>query len=171
MSQAGRYGAGGGGAGDIETLTGDSGGAVSPDGAGNINVLGGTNVTVAGNPGMNTLTIQVTGDNLTWNEVTGTSESMLINNGYIANNVALVSLDLPVSASVGDIIRVTGKGAGGWTIVQNANQQIFFGDQSTTVGITGGLTSTSQRDTCALLCITDNLEFNVISSIGNLTVD
>lgn len=35
------------GASDVDTLTGDSGGAISPT-AGNINVLGGTNMTVAG---------------------------------------------------------------------------------------------------------------------------
>jgi len=43
--------------GDVETLTGDSGGAVGPDLAGNINVLGGAGITVTGNPGTNTLTI------------------------------------------------------------------------------------------------------------------
>jgi len=43
--------------GDIETLTGDTGGAVGPDGANNVNILGGTGIDVAGNPGTNTLTI------------------------------------------------------------------------------------------------------------------
>lgn len=42
---------------DIETLTGDTGGAVGPDGAFNINILGGAGITVNGNPGTNTLTI------------------------------------------------------------------------------------------------------------------
>lgn len=42
---------------DIETLTGDTGGAVGPDGAFNINVLGGAGITVTGSPGTNTLTI------------------------------------------------------------------------------------------------------------------
>lgn len=42
---------------DVETLTGNSGGAVGPNGAGNINVLGADNITVTGNPGTNTLTI------------------------------------------------------------------------------------------------------------------
>ncbi len=46
------------GAGDLETLTGNSGGPVSPNPAGNINVVGdGTTINVAGNPGTNTLTI------------------------------------------------------------------------------------------------------------------
>lgn len=46
------------GGGDIETLTGNSGGAVSPDGANNINIVGdGTSITIVGNPGTNTLTV------------------------------------------------------------------------------------------------------------------
>lgn len=45
----------------IETLTGDIGGPVSPDGSGNINTFGGNNLTVTGNPGTNTLTFDVDG--------------------------------------------------------------------------------------------------------------
>lgn len=47
------------GAGDVSTLTGNTGGAVGPDGAQNINVVGDatTGVSVTGNPGTNTLTI------------------------------------------------------------------------------------------------------------------
>jgi len=57
MSQIMRY-ADGTIAPDIETLTGNSGGPVGPDGAFNINVVGdGVTIDVAGNPGTNTLTI------------------------------------------------------------------------------------------------------------------
>ena len=42
---------------DLETLTGDVGGAVGVDAAFNINILGGTGITVTGNPATNTLTI------------------------------------------------------------------------------------------------------------------
>lgn len=42
---------------DTETLTGNTGGAVGPDAAFNINLLGATLYTVDGNPGTNTLTI------------------------------------------------------------------------------------------------------------------
>lgn len=45
----------------VQTLTGNSGGAVGPDGANNINVLGSGFVDVTGNPGTNTLTISLTG--------------------------------------------------------------------------------------------------------------
>ena len=60
MSQAG-FKSSGSGAAPVETLTGNSGGAVSPSGGGNINVIGTGNVTVTGNPGTSTLTIAVSG--------------------------------------------------------------------------------------------------------------
>lgn len=47
----------GGGNPDIETLTGNIGGPVGPDGAFNINVIGTGNILVTGNPATNTLTI------------------------------------------------------------------------------------------------------------------
>jgi len=46
---------------DVETITADSGGAVGPDAAFNIDILGGTNVTTVGNPGTNTITINTSG--------------------------------------------------------------------------------------------------------------
>lgn len=50
------------GGGDLQTLTGNSGGPVSPDGAQNINVVGdGLGITIAGNPGTNTLTASLIG--------------------------------------------------------------------------------------------------------------
>lgn len=56
MSQAGRYISNTGPGGFVQTLTGNTGGAVPPTG-GNINVVGTGGVTVAGNPGTSTLTI------------------------------------------------------------------------------------------------------------------
>lgn len=61
MSQAGSFRIGGGGGAPIETITGNSGGPVGPDGANNINLLGSGTISVAGNPGTNTLTISVAG--------------------------------------------------------------------------------------------------------------
>jgi len=60
MSQAGRF-ADGTVLPDLETLTGDIGGAVGVDAAFNIDVFGGANITVTGNPAANVLTIDVTG--------------------------------------------------------------------------------------------------------------
>ena len=45
----------------ILTITGDSGGAVGADGADNINLVSGSNITIAGNAGLNTLTVSLDG--------------------------------------------------------------------------------------------------------------
>ncbi len=60
MSQITSINSGGGGGGDILTLTGNSGGPVGPT-AGNINLIGDVNtfVDVVGNPGTSTLTISL----------------------------------------------------------------------------------------------------------------
>lgn len=45
----------------IQTLTGNSGGAVGPNGSGNVNVIGAGALSMVGNPGTNTLTGQIRG--------------------------------------------------------------------------------------------------------------
>lgn len=105
-----------------------------------------------------------------WTEVTGTSATMAVDMGYIANNAGLVTLTLPTTAALGSVIRVTGKGAGGWKIAQSSGQTIFFGTSTTTAGAGGSLASTATRDGVALVVVTANNDWNVISSIGNITV-
>lgn len=59
MSQLARFVLGTGAA-PVETITGNSGGAVSPNGSGNINIVGGSLITAVGNPGTFTETISLT---------------------------------------------------------------------------------------------------------------
>jgi len=63
-----------------------------------------------------------------WVNVTGTSQQAAANMGYVANNASTVTITLPTSSSlsVGDVIRVSGAGTGGWKIAQNAGQKIFL---------------------------------------------
>jgi hypothetical protein len=106
-----------------------------------------------------------------WTEVTGTTQSMAVDSGYIANNAARVTMTLPSVCSVGDTISVAGKGAGGWKIAQNAGQVIRAGSSSTTVGVAGYLESTNQYDSIELLCITANTDWVVLTGPqGNITV-
>lgn len=113
------------------------------------------------------------GTGITWNEVTGTTQSAAVNNGYITNNASQVRVTLP-AGSVGDVVRVAGKGSGGWKVdatpVSSA-WAIHFG--TSTAGASGGsLESTNQYDSIELVCIsaTGNV-WSVISSIGNITVN
>jgi len=105
-----------------------------------------------------------------WNEVTDTTQDMEVNNGYISNNAALVTLTLPETAVVGKVIRVSGLGAGGWRIAQNALQKITFGPDTTTTGTGGYLEYTLATDAVELLCTVTNTTFNVLSSLGNITI-
>ena len=105
-----------------------------------------------------------------WTDVTGTSQTMVANNGYTANNAALVTLTLPTTAAYGTIIRVSGVGAGGWKIAQStASQSIKYGAVTTTTGLTGYLQSTNQYDGIGLLCVVADTTWVVLNSIGNIT--
>lgn len=110
------------------------------------------------------------GGGFTWNTVSGTSQSAAVNNGYIANNASLVTVTLPSTASVGDIVEVAGKGAGGWSIAQNSSQVIHMDGVDSTTGTGGSLSSTVRYDAVRLLCITANTDWLVLSGIGNLAV-
>jgi hypothetical protein len=96
---------------------------------------------------------------------------MVTNNGYAANNAGQVTLVLPVTFAVGDIIEVAAFGAGGFQITQNAAQQIVVGIQSTTIGITGTVTSTQVGDSLVMKGIVANTSLMVIGGVqGNLLI-
>lgn len=108
------------------------------------------------------------GGGLTWNTITGTSQSAAVNQGYRCDNVAQTTVTLPVTSAVNDIIRVAGTGAGGWIIDYTTNQLIhFLGVDTTTT--TGNLTSTNRYDSVELICSVANLEWVVLDSSGNIT--
>ncbi len=105
-----------------------------------------------------------------WVDVSGTSQAMAVNIGYMANNGSLVTMTLPSTAAQFSVLRVAGKGAGGWKIAQNASQLINIGNQVTTTGTGGSLASTNQYDALELLCITANTTWVALSGWGNITV-
>lgn len=170
MSQSGTYSAAGGGpVGEVTFLAGNTGGNVGPSGAGVIHVVGAGAVSVAGNPGTNTLTITTTGEGIPW-QFAIINTAMAINNGYIANAVGTVQLLLPAVAPLGSIVRVCGLTAGGWQVTQNAGQQIRFGNALTTVGVGGSLSSTLAGDSAEIVCVTANTGWLVLSGVGNMNV-
>lgn len=109
------------------------------------------------------------GGGMTWTEVTGTSQTASVDSGYISNNVSLVTITLPATAVVGKIIKILGKGAGGWKLAQNASQLIRFGNQVTTTGTNGYLSSSNQYDNIEIICTTANTTWMVTSAVGNIT--
>jgi hypothetical protein len=108
---------------------------------------------------------------LTFSEVTGTTQAMSVNSWYLVNNASLVTLTLPDTAALGSVIKITGKGAGGWKIAQNASENINFGNSTTTTGTGGYLQSTLQYDTIELVCTVANTTWTVsVPPQGNVTI-
>ena len=97
-------------------------------------------------------------------------QTAAINTGYIANKGTLLTITLPTTAAVGSVIRVSGMNAGLWKIAQNASGIIHFGKTDTTTGVGGYISSTLTRDAVELVCCVANNEWNVISSVGNITI-
>ena len=115
-------------------------------------------------------TLATTSQIITWNDVASGSQTLAVNQGYITNNGAsLVTYTMPLVAAEGTIIEISGKSAGGWTIVYGTNQIIHLGNQSTTL-TSGSLASSNQWDYIKLLCVTANTTFNVIGGVGNFTI-
>jgi len=68
-------------------------------------------------------------------EVTGTSGTFVEDEAYVLNNASLVTMALPSTGTLGKVIVVNGKGAGGWKITVPNTQQIVGGlTNSTTAG-------------------------------------
>ncbi len=110
------------------------------------------------------------GGGVTWVEETTTSRTAAVNEAIVCNNAGLVTVTLPDTAAFGSILRIVGKGAGGWRLAQNASENIRFGSSVTTTGVGGRLDSTNQYDAIELVCTVANTTWTVISSIGNITV-
>lgn len=120
---------------------------------------------VSGNP-----TISAVGGGLTWSTVT-VDAAMTVNTGTVANKSGLLTMTLPATSAVGDMVAITGiNTALGWKVGQNAGNQIFFGSSTTTSGTGGSLASVATHDTVTLVCVTANANWSVVSSIGNITV-
>ena len=169
MSQLGRFTSGTTIPG-IETLTGNSGGAVAGTGLpANISILGGGGVNVVGTPGTSTLTIS-SSSTMAWSTVSANTP-MVAGQGYfcIAPGGALV-MTLPAVAALGTLIEVALDGATSFQIAQGAGQSIVLGNLTTTPGVGGSITSAQQGDTIMLVCRTPNLRWVATSSMGNLIV-
>lgn len=129
----------------------------------------GPGISIANSAG--SITISGTGSGIGWTEVTGTTQAMAADNGYVSNNAVQVVFTAPVTAAFGTVINLVGKGAGGWKIAQNAGQNIQIGSTSSTVGATGYIESTNRYDSIELLCTTANTTWTVLGGPqGNITV-
>lgn len=119
--------------------------------------------------GHNSITIASTGvGSLVWNDVAGTTQSAVVNNGYICSNAAQTTVTLPATCAEGSVFAVQGKGAGGWILQMNGGQTLHLGSVASTAA--GSATSTNQWDSLTIVCVTANTTFAAISSVGNITL-
>ncbi len=133
-------------------------------------ITAGTGITVTNGTG--TISIAATAVSaLTWTNVTGSTQAMAVNTGYIANDSSsLVTMTLPSTATVGQIVAVVGSSADGWQIAQNASQTIQFQGLVSTSGTGGYIASTTAFDCVELMCIVTNNGWVVRTAVGNITV-
>jgi hypothetical protein len=126
----------------------------------------GTGLSATGGPG--SYSISVVGGGLTWSAVTG-SVTLVVNNGFNVTSGAVV-LTLPAVAAQHSIIRIALSGGTSFTVAQGAGQSIRVGSLVSTVGAGGSISSTAVGDCVELLCTTANTGWQVLSSVGNITV-
>lgn len=128
----------------------------------------GTGVTITNGAG--SITIAATSGALTWVDVTGATQTLAAQTGYVTDHTN-VTYTLPASGTLGDTIKIVGK-LGITTIAQNANQQILIGSASSTVGVGGSIAGTNVGDCIELICITAGAStvWRADSLVGNWTV-
>ena len=151
-------------AGQISTLTGNSGGAISPA-AGNL--------TIAASQGANTVgsgnTVTVSGLLFT-NAASNTVQLTNNTTNYTNNGAVKVTYTLPVTSVAGSVIQVVGMSAGGWTIAQNAGQSIILNTSTSTPGVGGHADSAAASNVVTLVCTVANTTWTATSIIGSPTV-
>jgi len=163
------------------TLSGTRGGTGVNNGASTITIGGNvtfsgaftftgtlTNTTAVTFPTSGTLATTSQLNFISWNDVSGTTQAAVVNNGYIISNASQTTVTLPVTAAEGSVFAVQGKGAAGWILQANTGQVIHLGSSATSSA--GSLTSTNLWDSVSIVCVTANTTFAVTSVIGNLTV-
>lgn len=163
MSQAGiiNVAGGGGGGSPVQTLTGNTGGAVPPT-ANNINVVGTGAVTVTGNPGTSTLTISVVTDSFTWSDQS-ISFAALPQNGYFCT--AALTVSMPTAGLVtGSTIIIYVDTASPVVLQAGAGQFIEISQTLSTVA--GTATSTAQGNIVTLVYRASDTTWHAISSAG-----
>lgn len=97
---------------------------------------------------------------------TGANIQALANTGYLATNDATaVVVTLPATANirVGETVRVSGNGAAGWIIAQNANQSILVANLLTGVGVNWTTNDTSR----AWKAITSSADGSKLAAVVN----
>lgn len=140
-----------------KTITGDTGGALSPS-SNNWNIVGGPGVTTSGS-----------GSTLTINSVVftdTTAATLAVDNGYFAT--AAGAYTLPAAPAQGEQVIIFCDTTGAVAVTANTGQVIRIG--SSVSSTAGTLTSTARGDALTLRYRTSGAVWATIASMGNWTV-
>jgi hypothetical protein len=141
-----------------KTITGDTGGALSPT-SNNWNILGGPGITTSGS-----------GSTLTINGVVftdTTAATLVADNGYYAT--AAGTYTLPAAPAQGELIIIACDTTGAVAVTANSGQTIRIGSSITATA--GNLTSTARGDSLTLRYRTSGTVWITVSSMGNWTIN
>ena len=111
--------------------------------------------------------IATTDQATTYTVISTTSQTLVPNTKYLVASASLCTLTLPTMSAIGDAIVIAGS-SGGWTVAQNAGQNITWGDTTTMTGVTGSISSTLNTDGCTLICDVANTTWVVTQTQGNM---
>jgi len=108
------------------------------------------------------------GAGIVW-EAISASQTLAVQHGYFCIGGGTLSLLLPPVSVLGDTIEISIEGSAGLVVTQGAGQSIKFGNQITTIGVGGSISSLSQGDSIRMVCKVADLDWVILSSMGNLT--
>lgn len=108
---------------------------------------------------------------LTWSDVTGSTQTIVPNSGYVLTTSSLVTFTLPVTSAKYTIISIVDTTGFGWQINQNSGQYIIMGVQQSQVGTGGNIFSADVNANTAitLLCVVADTGWAVFGGpLGNI---
>ena len=114
-------------------------------------------------------TLATTAQATTYSVIVATTLALVPNTKYLIASPTLCTATLPVLSAVGEAIVIAGS-TGGWTVAQNAGQNITWGDVTTLTGTGGSLSSSANTDGCTLICDVANTTWVVTQAQGNMTM-
>lgn len=140
---------------------------ILPDGVGNFGLVAGPNIILT--PGVNSLTIESTGGGIGiqgWTEI-AVNTAAAVNQGYVVNAGAPITVTLPAVFAFGDEIEIHDKGLNGFIVQAAGGDTIVWNGEISSAG--GGWNSNTAGCHVRLLGVTANSRWDIIEGNGNLS--